>query len=355
MKIGLIIYGSLDTVSGGYLYDRKLVKSLRKRGDQVEIISLPWRKYGAHLTDNFHFRLPRGFDLIIEDELNHPSLLKANGQKHLYPVVSLVHNLHSLEPRSAWQNDLYRVIERSYLNSVDGFIFNSNTTCDAVQALIGEQKPFIVANPPTDRFGSRLNENLIRTRANEANPLRLLFLGNVIPLKGLHVLLEALRCPSFDFRLDIVGSLTVDPTYARKMQEKAKAYGLSSKVFFHGILDSEALIERLAYAQVMVMPSSYEGFGIAYLEGMGFGLPAIATTSGAAAEFITDGENGYLIPLENSSALADRLATLANDRELLARMSINALKRYQQTTDMGTDRGSHSRFSIRCHCEEAVG
>ncbi len=67
----------LDTMSGGYLYDRKLVKSLRKRGDQVEIISLPWRKYAAHLTDNFHFRLPRGFDLIIEDELNHPSFAQS--------------------------------------------------------------------------------------------------------------------------------------------------------------------------------------------------------------------------------------------------------------------------------------
>jgi glycosyltransferase involved in cell wall biosynthesis len=330
MKIGLIIYGSLDTVSGGYLYDRKLVESLRKRGDQVEIISLPWRNYAAHLTDNFHFRLPLGFDLIIEDELNHPSLLKANRQEHSYPIVSLVHNLHSLEPRSTWQNDLYRVVERSYLNSVDGFIFNSNTTCDAVQALIGDQKPFIVANPPTDRFGSHLNENLIRTRANESNPLRLLFLGNVIPLKGLYVLLEALRHPGFDFRLDIVGSLTIDPNYARKMQEKAKTYGLSSKVFFHGILDSEALIERFEHAQVMVMPSSYEGFGIAYLEGMGFGLPAIATTSGAASEYITDGENGYLIPPENASMLAERLTRLANDRELLARMSINALRRYQQ-------------------------
>ena len=159
--------------------------------------------------------------------------------------------------------------------------------------------------------------------------MRLLFLGNVIPLKGLHVLLEALRHPAFDFQLDVVGSLNLDPTCARKMQEKANAYGLSSKVFFHGVLDSEPLIERLELAQVMVMPSSYEGFGIAYLEGMGFGLPAIATTSGAASEFITDRENGYLIPPENSSVLAERLTRLANDRELLARMSINALRRYQ--------------------------
>ena len=329
MKIGLVIYGSLDTMSGGYLYDRKLVESLRKRGDQIKIISLPWRNYAAHLMDNFHFRLPLNFDVIIEDELNHPSLLSANRDKPC-PLISLVHNLHSLEPRSNWQNNLYQIMERSYLNSVDGFIFNSNTTRNAVQALIGDNKPFIIANPPTDRFGSRLNENQIRSRAKEPSSLRLLYLANVIPLKGLHVVLEALRNATFDFRLDVVGSLTIDLHYAHKMQEKANTYGLSSKVFFHGILDNEPLIERFQYAQVIVIPSSYEGFGIAYLEGMGFGLPAIATTSGAASEFITDGETGYLIPQENSLVLAERLTALANDRELLARMSINALKRYQQ-------------------------
>ena len=60
MKIGFVIYGSLNTVSGGYLYDRKLVEYLHAQGDTVEIISLPWRNYGAHLMDNFRFRLPQG-------------------------------------------------------------------------------------------------------------------------------------------------------------------------------------------------------------------------------------------------------------------------------------------------------
>ncbi len=78
MKLGLVIYGSLDTLSGGYLYDRKLVEYLRAQGDTVEIISLPWRNYAAHLTDNLHFRLPPDLDLLIQDELNHPSLISAN-------------------------------------------------------------------------------------------------------------------------------------------------------------------------------------------------------------------------------------------------------------------------------------
>ena len=59
MRIGLLIYGSLDTLSGGYLYDRKLVEHLRQAGDAVEIVSLPWRSYPAHLADNLSLRLYR--------------------------------------------------------------------------------------------------------------------------------------------------------------------------------------------------------------------------------------------------------------------------------------------------------
>ena len=68
MRIGLVIYGSLDTLSGGYLYDRKLVEYLRAQGDTVEVISLPWRNYAAHLTDNFHFRLPISNVIASESE-----------------------------------------------------------------------------------------------------------------------------------------------------------------------------------------------------------------------------------------------------------------------------------------------
>jgi glycosyltransferase involved in cell wall biosynthesis len=330
LKVGFIIYGSLDIMSGGYLYDRKLVESLRMRGDQVEVISLPQRNYPAYLTDNFSFRLPRGFDILIEDELNHPSLLSANADKHPCPVISLVHNLHSLEPRPAWQNGLYRIFERIHLNSVDGFIFNSETTHNAVNALTQGGKHFIIANPPTDRFGSQINEIQIHSRANEPTPLRLLFLGNVIPLKGLHFLVEAIRYQPSTFNLDVVGSLTGDPGYAKKIRQSVVKHDLSHIVHFYGILDNEPLMERFRCAQVMVIPSSYEGFGISYLEGMGFGLPAIATTSGAASEIIKNGENGFLIPPGNSSVLADRLTTLSRDRKLLEQMSINAVQRLQQ-------------------------
>ena len=304
---------------------------LRSQGDTVEIISLPWRNYAAHLTDNFHFRLPPDLDLLIQDELNHPSLLSANAAPRTYPVISLVHHLRCSEQRPTWQNWFYRIIEKRYLNSVDGFIFNSQTTKRVVNSLVESSKPDIVAYPPTDRFGHPMSEDEVVARAKETGPLRILFLGNVIHRKGLHTLLEAIRLSaSSAFRLDVVGSLTAEPEYARAMQEKVIVHGLQSTVHFHGPMDNEELIAKFKSAHVLVVPSSYEGFGIVYLEGMAFGLPAIGTTAGAASEIISDGETGFLIPPDDAKTLAERLSMLANDRDLLARMSVKALERYHQ-------------------------
>jgi glycosyltransferase involved in cell wall biosynthesis len=327
MRIGFVIYGSLDTLSGGYLYDRKLVEYLRSQGDPVEIISLPWRNYAAHLTDNFYFRLPKGFDVLIQDELNHPSLVFANRGKHPYPVISLVHHLRCSELRPHWQNAFYNIIEKKYLQSVDGFIFNSKTTQNVVHRLIGNNKPNILAYPPTDRFGKPISEEEITGRA-QTNPLRILFLGNVIERKGLHTLLKAVSSQPTAFRVEVVGSLDSEPEYTRQIQKIIEQNNLSSFVFLHGSLDKQPLIEKLKQAHVLVVPSSYEGYGIVYLEGMCFGLPAIGTTAGAAGEIIEDRQTGYLIEPNDSASLSKQLKALEEDRGLLTRLSINARKRY---------------------------
>jgi glycosyltransferase involved in cell wall biosynthesis len=327
MRIGLIIYGSLDTLSGGYLYDRKLVDYLRSQGDTVEVVSLPWRNYPAHLTDNFRFRLPSNLDVLIQDELNHPSLIFANRRKHPYPIVSLVHHLRCSELRPRWQNAFYRLVEKQYLQSVDGFIFNSKTTKSVVHGLLVNGKPSIVAYPPTDRFGNPISEDEIIERAT-SEVLRILFLGNVIERKGLHTLLRAVSIQPSAFRVDIVGSLNSEPDYANKMQEYIIANDLSSFVSLHGPLDSEPLIEKLRQAHVLVVPSSYEGFGIVYLEGMCFGLPAVGTTAGGAGEIITDGVDGFLIGPEDVNLLAGRLKVMNERRDILIQMSLAARSRY---------------------------
>ena len=178
MRIGLVIYGSLETISGGYIYDRKLVEFLRLHGDQVEIISLPWRDYPRHLLDNLSGSLARRLqnfqvDVLLQDELNHPSLFSTNQRMvRSCPVVSIVHHLRSSEARADWQNHFYRLFEQSYLRSVDGFIFNSCTTQRAVQSLVGDGYPSVVAYPAGDRLSSGITEDEIILRSIQPGPLR---------------------------------------------------------------------------------------------------------------------------------------------------------------------------------------
>ena len=336
MRVGLVIYGSLETISGGYLYDRKLVEHLQSRGDQVEIISLPWRNYIRHLGDNLAPAVERRLqqlrvDVLLEDELNHPSLFWVNRRlTGAYPVVSIIHHLRCSESRSAWQNRIYRQVERSYLKSVDGFIFNSQTTRQVVQDLIGDKKPSVVAFPAGDRFSPHISSDEIARRACQPGPLRLLFLGNVIPRKGLHTLLEGLcLLPKDTWRLSVAGRLDIDHTYRDSIYRQVSRLGFSEQVVFLGPMEDAGLSELLRTSQVLALPSSYEGFGIAYLEGMGFGLPAIATSGGAAGEIITNGNNGFLVKPGDVLGLRDALQELANNRQRLLELSLAARNRYE--------------------------
>ena len=342
MRVGLVIYGSLDTLSGGYLYDRMLVERLQADGDKVEIISLPGRSYLANLQDNFSAGLLRCLqtmqvDVLLEDELNHPSLWRINHllqEKARYPIVSIVHHLRCSESRPAWQNRVIAMLERRYLSSVDAFVFNSQTTRQVVENLAGVSQPSVVAYPGGDRLHPAISEVQIAVRAIQSGPLRIFFLGNLIPRKGLQILLQALsRLPQDAWMLTVAGSLEMDRGYASAILRQVRSARLESQVHFLGPLKDAELMEQFLFNQVLAVPSSYEGFGIAYLEGMGFGLPAIATTQGAACEIIASGENGYLVSPDDPRELAECLLQLAEDRELLLRLSLGA---HQHFTDHPT-------------------
>jgi glycosyltransferase involved in cell wall biosynthesis len=335
VRIGLVIYGSLAGRSGGYLYDRLLVTELRRRKHQVEIISLPWRNYLAHLSDNFSSELFRRIrskklDLLVQDELNHPSLFWLNRRvkRELdIPIVAIVHHLCSSEQHPALLTAVYRAIERCYLRSVDGFVFNGRTTRRVVSGLLDRLPRHVVARPAGDRFRPRLSPAFLRQRAVQPGPLRVVFLGSLTRRKAPHLLLEVVRqLPPGAVSVTFAGGAQAEPGYARRL--KAAAGGLP--VRFAGHLGEAQLARLLRSSQVLALPSSYEGYGIAYLEGMSFGLPAIGTRSGAAGELIAHGQNGYLIRPGDAAELAWLLLRLHRDRRLLLRLSKAALSRFAQ-------------------------
>ena len=340
MRVGLIIYGSLGTPSGGYLYDRLLVRHLEEHGHSVSVLSLPWRNYLRHIGDNFSAELARRLlaarvDLWLQDELNHPSLFLLNHRlrEHLPPLVSLVHHLRSRERHPPFLMPIYHAVEKRYLQSVDAFIFNSKTTRQAVAETRGiSLPPHVVAYPGGNRLRPKTDEETIRQRALRSGALRLLFIGNIIPRKGLHILLKALsRLQPNEFTLKIAGSEDFAPKYAAKMHRLTAKLGLEERVHFLGYCTDDELRRLLHDAHLLVLPSQYEGFGIVYLEAMGFGLPVIASERGAAWEFVQEGKNGFLLPAEEKGAieaLARHLKSLHHDRERLAEMGIAARRRY---------------------------
>ncbi|WP_266080511.1 glycosyltransferase family 4 protein [Haladaptatus caseinilyticus] len=339
MRLGFVVYGSLSERSGGFRYDRKLVETLRERGHTVQVITIPWQSYGRCLLHNLSSRLRSrlsGFDVLMEDHLCHPSLIWLNHGLDV-PVVSVVHHLRSDEPRAGWKNRGYRRVERNYFLTLDGAICNSETTRRSVLDLLDSNDsnylPTTVAYPAGDRF-----EPLPPVRRTFDGTLHLVFLGNLVPRKGLHVLLNGLSSVSGDWHLTVIGSST-DKEYANRMRRLRDDLGLRRNVSFTGRLPDEAVAGHLARSHVLTVPSLYEGFGLVYLEGMAFSLPAIATTAGGASEIVTDGENGFLLPPADPSAISEAVRTVRDDRDELGRMSTAARDRYDAQTgwDDATD------------------
>ncbi len=330
MHITLLIYGSIDTVSGGYLYNRQLVHYLREQGDKVEILSLPYRNYWAHLQDNFSAEFHQILtnlqtDILIQDEMNHPSLAWINSQiPRPFPIVSLVHLLRATERHPKSQRAFYHAVEDRYLRSVDGLIVTSQTTETEIKSRFQIEKPTVVAVPAGDRFGS-LMPNPTREPHNN---LRLLYVGNVIRRKGLHTILEAMALAT-NTELSVVGPLDVEPGYTQEIEQLITRHSLQARVQLHGALDGDALIKQYRQADLFVMPAYYESFGIVYLEAMGFGLPAVGTTGGAAHELITHKQNGFLIEPDDYRALARYFMQLQQNPEQLQTIGRAARKRFE--------------------------
>lgn len=352
MRLCLMIYGRLDTLTGGFLYDKYLVKHLRHKGHAVDIVSLPWRPYGRRLLDNFSLRLRstlcgNGYDLILQDELIHPSLFWLNHRHRRLsgvPIVSIVHQVLSSQPRQNSLNQLYKTIEKRYLASIDAFIFNSQTTRSQVHHLISWRPPSIVANPGADRLGCLKTPEHLVARARRAGPLELVFVGNVTPIKGLMPLLESLiLLPPDTWRLTVVGSLKMDRRHVSKIRRVISTQQITRQVCLMGSVQGRDLVTILANSQLFVMPFANEGFGIACLEALSYGLPVLGSATGAVKEFIQDRINGFLVPAGQLQTCADIILDLHKDRAQLGRLSEAA-----RQTALAGPRWSDTVDAIHC-------
>jgi glycosyltransferase involved in cell wall biosynthesis len=150
-----------------------------------------------------------------------------------------------------------------------------------------------------------------------SRPPRLAFMGRLAPEKGLPYLIQALahlRAGGLN-PLPVV-ELVGDGPLRRKLEEQVNQLGLQSNVHFIGALSRHEMLERLCGMDLAVLPSLTESFMKARLDAMLCGLPVITTGVGFGRELVgSDGCRGWIVPVGDSRALADTLATAINGQQ----------------------------------------
>jgi glycosyltransferase involved in cell wall biosynthesis len=270
----------------------------------------------------------RRWDLLLQDGLCHPSLIRANlsiRARRQAVIVAVVHQVLCRQPRPRLLNCAYGWMERWYFRTTDGLLLTSRFTRDAARRLSADSVPMAVAPPAGDRLGRGPSCQTILERSYRSGPLELLFVGNLTPIKGLGRLLESLsRLPPAMWRLAVAGSLTADRRHTRAIRNLISGRGIQAQVQLLDAVDGDRLRALLSSAQVFVMPFAHESFGIAALEAMAFGLPVIGSEDGGVREFVRHGHNGFLVAAGDDAVVGRHLERFHTDRARLAAMGLAA-------------------------------
>lgn len=194
----------------------------------------------------------------------------------------------------------------------------------------------IAPDTPQIRFIAWTDTTAFLPECNERQTPKqtIIYAGVLIPRKGVHHLLEAFAkcCSKFPrANLLIIGAPT-NADYTDALCQQAQLLGIADKVRFLGELTQKELGARFASARCSVLPSASEGLGRVLIESQRTGTPVIATRVGGIPEIVRDGETGFLIPAEDSAALASALEKmLAMDVATWRTMSERARSFAKQT------------------------
>ncbi len=307
--LAFAIPGDLDAPTGGYAYDRRMIAGLRKLGWTVDVVPLG-DGFPAPSRDDRNAAmaqlraLPSRIPVIV-DGLALGALPEAETLRHSHCLVALVHHPLALETGlSATAAQALRDSERNALRGVRHVIVTSDATARTVAADYGvDASSITVIKPGTDRAVAA---------SGSKGPLSLLAVGSLVPRKGYDLLLAALaQLIDLPWHLTIAGSARDDAT-AKQVSDDIARYRLSDRVRVAGAVSDAELAELYSAADVFVLASRFEGFGMVYAEAVAHGLPVVGTTAGAIREAVPEG-SGLLVPPEDIPALTAALRTMIGD------------------------------------------
>lgn len=304
------IPGDLSTPTGGYAYDRRLLGLLPQHGVAVTHCALPGsfpRPAAGDLAETARLlaATPRDAVLLV-DGLAYGALPAALVRDLERRVVALVH--HPLGFETGLPDDLARALiasEGAALAEAQAVIVTSPATARTVAADLGVPPERIaVAVPGTDPS---------ERAPLDGDPPRLLTVGTISPRKAQRLLVDALAClTDREWTLTIIGATDRDPDEADRLRRQIAASGLQNRVNLLGALPEDALPRAYAEADLFVLPSLYEGFGMVVTEAIARGLPVIATTGAVAVESLP-AEACIRVPPGDVTALRAALRSLLDD------------------------------------------
>jgi glycosyltransferase involved in cell wall biosynthesis len=312
--------GDLATPTGGYAYDRRMVAELAALGWDVEVadIGSEFPRPSAYALGAARARLMavRKGTPIVVDGLAFGVLPELAADLHVdHPLIALVHHPLALEagiPAAEAQN--FRRQERAALAFADNVIVTSPSTGRLLVGDYGVAPDDITVALP----GS---EPKVPARGSTDGSVALLAVGSLVRRKGYDLLVAALAdLTDLPWRLTIAGDRTRSPATAAALDADILRHGLGERIAVLGAVSDAHLAELHANADLFVLPSRFEGYGIAFAEAIAHGLPVVGTTAGAIPDTVPEGA-GILVPPDDAAALANALRRLIADgraRETLA-------------------------------------
>ena len=310
IRAAFAVPGELGTPTGGYAYARRLLAGAHEAGTDLTHIALPGRfpaPSAAELEETARVlrALPAGEPILIDGLAL--GVLPAEMLRALPgPVVALCHHPLALET-GVTPDDVRRLAasERAALGACVRVIATSATTARTLVAEFDVPEALLTVAPPG-------TDPALRARGSGGPGVAILSVGSLTRRKGHDLLIRALGgLADLDWHLRIVGPADRDPAHSRELKALVEGEGLARRVTLAGALDDRAVAEAYARADLFVLASRYEGFGMVYAEAMAHGLPVVGCAAGAVAE-ATRGA-ARLVPPEDATALGEALASLISD------------------------------------------
>jgi glycosyltransferase involved in cell wall biosynthesis len=322
------IPGNLSTLTGGYVYARRVMEALPGAGWFPQHVTLPssFPHPSAHdlaITREILSQLPADAPVLI-DGLAYGALPRDLLEDLDVPYVALVHHPLAQETGLTDAEALrLKNTEKAALELCASVIVTSPHTAETLAQDYGVARHHIyIATPGTDPAS--------RATGSGAVP-RLLTVATLTHRKGHDVLIEALsQIQDVPWSSVLVGSEDRDPEVATQIKALIDTHGLRSRVTLAGELRDQALNAAYGDADVFVLPSRHEGYGMVFAEALARGLPIVACDAGAVRETVP-ADSGILVPPGDSSALAQALRRVLGDQASRRKLSDAA---WQQGQDL---------------------